>query len=350
MDESLHNQSNLLIPARYYLKVGEILLRSGIRLDQLLQPLDLSLAQLSQPNASLKLGQIDQLVQSAVALTGHQDLGFELGRVLKLSSHDIVGFGILSSPNVDYALRLVSRFFRLILPAFQMRFHCDQTRMQLSFKPIAPMSSLCLQVHLEAIATAVHFELADLLQTELPPYQLRLSITEPGHAGRYRELKGAQVQFLALSRPSLEFEFPAFLARRPLSLADESALKMAEARCRDMVQQVIDQREVAAWVRMMLSDGGHGLPSLSELAHTLNLSTRTLDRHLKREGSGYRELLQNARLQRAKARLAEGSVAITIIAHELGYTDAANFTRAFRTLTGLSPSKYRTAEQKKRPV
>ncbi len=337
------NASELAIPARYYLRVSEVLLQSGVDIHSLLQPLGLNLQTLAQPGGSLTLAQIDQLVQSGIAQTGRQDLGFELGRILKLSSHDIVGFGILSSPTVDYALRLVSRFFRLVLPAFQMRYHCDEHRMQVSFQAIAPMSPLCLAVHIEALATATHFELADLIQSRLPDYQMTLAMEQPPHSARYAQLHGARLAFVPHAAPQVCLKFPASLAQRKLALADESALRMAEARCREMVRKVVGQRDVAGWVRMMLNEGGHGLPSLENLAHTLNMSMRTLDRHLKREGTGYRELWQQARLDRARDMLRNSDLSITAIAHELGYTDAANFTRAFRRASGVPPSVFRDA-------
>lgn len=331
----------MTVPARYYWRIAEELLRAGVDVDALLAPLDLSMATLAQPQARLQLEQADRLVQGGVAVTGRQDIGFDLGRVLKLSSHDIVGFGLISSPNVDYALRLLSRFFSLILPVFRMRYRCDAQYLQVTFEAIAPMSRLCLDVHLEALATATHFELGDLLRSRLPDYDLQLSMAEPPHAQRYSELKGARVQFQLEQPARVCLQFPAEVAQRQLDMADASALKMAEARCRTMVQQVVNKRDVTGWVRMMLSEDGQGLPSLGELAHTLNMSIRTLDRHLKREGTGYRTLLREARLTRARHLLRQAVMSTTAIAHELGYSDAANFTRAFRKATGMTPSAFR---------
>lgn len=335
------SSSKLAIPARYYVRIGEVLLQSGVDLNPLLQNLGLDLATLSQPGQKLTLAQIDQLVQAAVHLTQRSDLGLEMGHHIKLSSHDIVGFGILSSPNVEYGLRLVSHFFRLVMPAFQMRFHRDEKHMTITQQAIAPMSPRSMHLHLEAMASATHFELGELIRGELPDYDLNISMPRPSHAARYAELKGARVVFDDQMPPRVRFRFPAHLAAQKLSLADETALRMAEARCRDLVQRVVSRNDVAGWVRMMMSESSQGMPSLGELAHTLNMSIRTLDRHLKRENTGYRQLLNQTRLDRAKELLLQSDLSIATIAHELDYTDAANFTRAFGKATGLSPSQFR---------
>lgn len=343
------SSSTLAIPARYYVHVGEILMSSGINLDELLLPLQLDLVELSRPGAKLTLAQIDRLVQSTLALSQRTDLGLELGRFIKLSSHDIVGFGILSSPNVEYGLRLVSNFFRLVMPAFQMRYRRDSKHMTLEFHATAPMSPVALRIHLEAMATATHYELTELIRGQLPKYDLHITMPRPDHAERYAELQGAQVVFDDTMPPRVRMRFPAGVASQKLSLADESALQMAEARCRAMVQRVISRKDVAGWVRMMMNDADNGLPSLSELAHTLNMSIRTLDRHLKRENTGFRELQNEARLQRAKAMLGQSDMTITAIAHELGYRDAANFTRAFGKAAGMSPTEYRSSVKTAEP-
>ena len=334
-------QPQLRIPARYYARVADLLLRDGIDVDQLLRPLGLSLEALSQPGATLALNQVDLMVQAGVQMTGRSDIGFELGKTLKLSSHDIVGYGILSSPDVDYALRLVSRFFRLIMPSFQVRYRRDQRHLELTFQAVAATSQLCLDVHLEALASAAHFEIRDLMQGQMPPYALYVSINEPAHAQRYAELREARCHFIPSVPPQVRFVLPSEAGDKPLALADDVALKAAEQRCRAMVQGVVKRQDVSGWVRMMLREARHGMPSMDEMAHTLNMSPRTLDRYLQREGCGYRALLQQVRHERAIRLLKHTDMPITHIALELGYTDAANFTRAFRSAEGLSPSRYR---------
>lgn len=339
---STSDTKDLRIPARYYARVADLLLRDGVDVDDLLRPLGLDLGTLSQPGATLPLYQVDLMVQAGVQMTGRRDLGFELGKSLKLSSHDIVGYGILSSPNVDYALRLVSRFFRLIMPSFQARYRRDQRHMEFTFQAVAATSQVCLDVHLEALATAAHFEIRELMLGQMPDYALYLSLSEPAHVQRYQELREARCHFIPSVPPEVRFVFPASAGDKALALADDVALKAAEERCRSMVQRALNRQDVSGWVRMMLREARHGMPSMDEMAHTLNMSPRSLDRYLQREGAGYRALLQQVRHERAQRLLLNSGTSITQIALELGYTDAANFTRAFRKIEGVSPSVFRT--------
>lgn len=339
---STSDTKDLRIPARYYARVADLLLRDGVDVDDLLRPLGLDLGTLSQPGATLPLYQVDLMVQAGVQMTGRRDLGFELGKSLKLSSHDIVGYGILSSPNVDYALRLVSRFFRLIMPSFQARYRRDQRHMEFTFQAVAATSQVCLDVHLEALASAAHFEIRELMQGQMPDYALYLSLSEPAHVQRYQELREARCHFIPSVPPEVRFVFPANAGDKALAMADDVALKAAEERCRSMVQRALNRQDVSGWVRMMLREARHGMPSMDEMAHTLNMSPRSLDRYLQREGAGYRALLQQVRHERAQRLLLNSGTSITQIALELGYTDAANFTRAFRKIEGVSPSVFRT--------
>ena len=83
------------------------------------------------------------------------------------------------------------------------------------------------------------------------------------------------------------------------------------------------------------------MPTLAELARLLNLSPRTLERHLAREGSGFLEMSKRIRHDKACVLLASGNLPVTQVAYQLGYKDVANFTRAFRRECGTTPSEYR---------
>ena len=83
------------------------------------------------------------------------------------------------------------------------------------------------------------------------------------------------------------------------------------------------------------------LPDLGQIAFDLNVSQRTLNRRLQAENTSFRQLKSQALARWARQYLRETERSVEAIAEELGYTDAANFRRAFRKTEGCSPVEYR---------
>jgi AraC-like DNA-binding protein len=79
------------------------------------------------------------------------------------------------------------------------------------------------------------------------------------------------------------------------------------------------------------------------VAETLGVSTRSLQRGLAAQGASYTDLLTAVRIRRAAEWLEHTDKPVVEIAFELGYTDASNFTRAFRRQTGVPPKAFRAA-------
>lgn len=287
------------------------------------------------------MAQVEALLAAATRATQRTDLALDLGRALKLTSHSTVSYGILSSPTAGYALRLVARYFGLILPSFRMRYAADTATMQITVEPQWSMSHACLAFHLELVAVAVYREVGELLGGDAPLTQLYLSLDAPPHASRYAELHSLRTHFGWRARPGFRMRWALEVAKRPLALADPTALKLAEQRCLEMVGRARLTGDVAGWVEMMLREASDGVPLQTELAHTLNLSPRTLDRYLKKEGGSYRDLSKRARHAKACKLLADEWRPVTQIGLELGYTDASNFARAFKRESGMSPGAWR---------
>lgn len=331
------------VPARYYARAAEVLMRQGVDVTRVLKAARIGLDRLNHPDATLRLGQVEAMLAEVAQITGRSDLAVDVGKVLKLSSHSLVGYGMLTSPNADYALRLVSRFFRLVMPTFRMRYRANAQQAELLFQPTVTMSALCFQFHIEAVAIAAHCEVRELLDGRVPDYDLYFSIAAPPHAARYAEFPEMRCHFGWESTPGLRLRFATDMAARALPMSDPNSLKMAETRCAALVRSAVDQGTVSDWVVMMLRESADGMPTIVELAHTLNLSPRTLDRYLLREGVRFRDLSGKIRHERACGLLRAGELSVSQIAFELGYTDAANFTRAFRRAAGVSPSAYQRA-------
>lgn len=84
-------------------------------------------------------------------------------------------------------------------------------------------------------------------------------------------------------------------------------------------------------------------PRIDWVAAKLGTTRRSLQRRLMAHGTTFNRLVEETLFRRARTLLCEGSVPITEVALQLGYADAAHFTRAFRRWAGVAPSTYRTA-------
>lgn len=79
---------------------------------------------------------------------------------------------------------------------------------------------------------------------------------------------------------------------------------------------------------------------LEELAKTVHVSKRTLERVFKTEtGMSLREWYRQARVHRAMVLLAAGS-SVTNVALDVGYSSTSAFVAAFRKVIGDSPAHY----------
>lgn len=86
--------------------------------------------------------------------------------------------------------------------------------------------------------------------------------------------------------------------------------------------------------------------SIAEAARALRISVRTLQHHLHRAGTSYRQQRDRVRMERARAELAEGDRPIGAIGLELGFASPQRFSEWFRRLTGSSPSQWRAHQQR----
>ena len=99
---------------------------------------------------------------------------------------------------------------------------------------------------------------------------------------------------------------------------------------------------LTARVALLLAASGDTGLDLESTAERINVSRRTLIRRLKEAGTSFSELLDEHRKRsRAQTLLANPGVPIMEVGYRLGYTEPANFTRAFRKWCGMTPLDYR---------
>jgi AraC-like DNA-binding protein len=116
----------------------------------------------------------------------------------------------------------------------------------------------------------------------------------------------------------------------------ESTSKIAE-----QYLATLDSSSVAHRVRaelIQLLPGGDA--DQDKIAARLYRSASTLQRQLSSEGLTYRQVLDETRRELAEAYLRDGSHSQAQIAFLLGYSDQANFARAFKRWSGVTPGEF----------
>ncbi len=87
-------------------------------------------------------------------------------------------------------------------------------------------------------------------------------------------------------------------------------------------------------------------PDLASLAKAVGTNARRLNEAFRHcAGATVFEYLREARMEQARSLLRETTLAVQVIASDLGYDNPANFATAFRARFGLSPRDYRKAPE-----
>jgi AraC-like DNA-binding protein len=335
MREAAHSYA---VPARYIAQLADFLESTGIDRASVLRAARIRSIEASKGQITLR--QVEALLQAAEQASGRVDLGFELGRRLNPTSHDILGFALLTSPTFGHVLRLLVSYQRLIQPVFALTLQRRAGRVDLVYVPAVALSHRSMRLFEEAIVVSNHFAFQSMLHGRLQPYDVWLSIERPPHAERYRGLSPARVHF-GDTVPGVRISLDAALLDTPLAMANPRAMQAAEERCKALLHQTHARRRWSEWCRMMLRESEDSRPTLDQLASFVNISPRTLARFLDAENTRFRDLSLRVRTERARQMLADGTLSVTQIAYRLGYGDVTSFVRSFRAQTGHTPGSLR---------
>ncbi len=281
----------------------------------------------------LTLLQVEALVRRALELEPDRPLAIEVGERMSLMSHGWLSVAALSAATIGDALEVLAQNFPLVSPLFEL---WHGTSEGMACARLVVRWALPIEVerfHLEAIAASLRANLLPLLfGGELPP-GVRIETSLP--AERVHDLP---IEFGGRHH---ELRAPGSLLRVALPLADARVHDMALRRCAERMAARPDPATTSTTVRRVLLASGPPFLDLVGTAKRLAMSSRSLRRRLRDEGTSFRCIVDEVRSMVADKWLDDPSRSITEIGLDLGYTDAANFARAYRRANGLSPSAAR---------
>lgn len=284
---------------------------------------------------------VERFVSAAIALSGRSDLGFEMGLRTKMNSHDVLGYGLISCPTMDDFWRLASRHYHLLTETWTLKYYRWNNAGEAVYTPLVAMSPGTLHFQLEFLAVAHHNQQQLTLGQDHTLSDFYLAMPPPPHAQRYRSLAPSRFHFIDGLAPSLRVLMPSSMLELPLPLANERVMQEIDERCQALGRK--PPRSDIGWssyILMTLRESHGESLTLEDIARRVDVSTRTIDRNLQKEGTSFRALSDKVRFETACELLLKPGVSVSEVAARLGFSEISNFSRSFKRVVGITPSQY----------
>lgn len=175
----------------------------------------------------------------------------------------------------------------------------------------------------------------------IPLTEVALLGEEPTHPEKYQRLFDCPVCFCSGDNV---LKFPAECLEWPIVQNEDSLKEFLRNAPYQLVtsKTTVGQQGLSLEVKKLLEDKLHSeFPGIEIIARQLNMSSRTLHRHLQKEGTSFQQLKDEIRRDAAVAYMNRPELTVNAVSMLMGFHDTSAFYRAFKKWTGLSPGDFR---------
>lgn len=314
--------------------IQKALEKAGCDSQGLLKQAGLDIQGLNDPNARYSLAQTAHLWQLAVQATQDSCFGLKVASQVNQHTFHVLGPSLGTSTTLKEMFGRIIRYFRLVTNIPELEFFSKgDTHYFVIHVPE--------QVQPEAIDAfiSVFIRASRALQgSDFSPVRIELRRSPPADLQTYQAILKTALIFNA-AKDMIVFDTASI--EQPLEGANPELTQEYD----DIIRRYLtrfDKQNILAQVKLKLIERlSTGEIQQQEIAKSLGLSIRSLQRKLGEESTTFSELLDNTRQELALSYIKNSKYSITEIAYILGFTDISSFSRAFRRWTNLSPVKYR---------
>ncbi len=258
-------------------------------------------------------------------------LALRLAKTISANTIATAIIAFLSSSNLNMALKRTAHYKPIVAPV-RMNVEHNDRQTSLTFAGLPPNDSLPpLFVAFELVFWV---ELARVATREqVNPETVHVSLDLP-ELDAYEAFLETRIRRDEVNRVT----FSAVDAQKPFLTANHAMWAILEPafdkRMEDLAQDASFRDRVRACLLEILASGHY---SMTVVASKLAISSRTLQRRLREEGTTFQKVLDELRKELAHHYLSATDYTSAEISFLLGYEEPNSFFRAFRAWTGQTP-------------
>jgi AraC-like DNA-binding protein len=317
--------------------VAAMFASQALDVPRLFRTVGIDMSLLDKPDARFRADKVTELWELAVTWSGNPALGLDRELASRHVDFDVVGYAMLSSPDLRTGLENFARYLGLISDAATFELQPDAGGAWLVLGHMGNTLRVPRQRQ-EYGLLALLMLCRWLTRLEIRPLAAEFIFPDPVDLQPYRMAFECPLRFgqaatrLLLARADLAAPIP---SRNPSMYALHE--RVMEERLAGLGNATTSYRVSQEITRRL----HRGEPRREDVASCLALTDRTLQRRLHAEKTSFQELLDDARRELARKYLADEHYCLAQVADLLGFVDQSNFFRACKRWFGLPPGQYR---------
>lgn len=319
--------------------VPDVIADRGGRVERPFRETGIPVELASEPEQVLPICDYLALLEAGAREIGDDLFGISLAERLEIDDLGPFGRLLTGAPTLSRAIETTNTLIQHYSPACRSWLEVEDEAVQWHYRLTGVHNcregrrldgeySLSLFRTLIRLAAGPNWQPSGILVEQATPQQLRALQSRFGAPAHCESTGYALV-------------FPRDLLDLPMTYAEGLTELKRQALLTRLISSGPEDSFVGSIKAIIRSQLCGGYPEISAVTRSTGLSVRTLQRRLAEEGVVYTDLVAGVRRDLARNMLADPSRSQLDISISLGYSDAANFARAFKQWSGLTPGEFR---------
>ena len=169
------------------------------------------------------------------------------------------------------------------------------------------------------------------------PVQINFHTSRPKSLTEYYRLFNTRLKF---NQPRTEIIFSRQIFEKHSKPVELGLIESLKEKVADEISNLDTENEIIYHIKKCILRHKPQRISVALAASELNLSSRTLQRRLKRLNTHYKAIEHELQLNLSKTYLKERRMSVEEISYLLGFSESSAFIRFFKALTKLTPTEF----------
>ncbi|MEZ8142427.1 AraC family transcriptional regulator [Enterovibrio norvegicus FF-33] len=307
-----------------------------------LEMFDIDPAEVNDPEGRICVESLGNLFTFCNKRVGNRQFNIEVARSFHPSALHALGYAVQSAFSLQEALERVSQYKRVVSNCSNMDTYesGDELIVELVVYRYTDSGRLVLSPDLieSFLATLVQLS-RDLVGGDIDPIKIQCTFERSSDdCPVVSEFFNCPIEY-GCERNAVVLDLEQAKER---AFGNNPAINQLHIEILNKFMSRVDKTNLTYLIESkILEELPMGAPSQADVAKQLGLSLRNLQRKLSEQGTCYKEILDNTRKRLTLSYIKQPHMSISEIGYLVGFSNVANFNRAFRRWEGCAPGEYR---------